>query len=161
MQKVTPFLWFDEQAEEAVNFYTSIFKNSKIKQVSRYDRDSAKASGRAEGSVMVITFELDGQDYMALNGGPVFKFNPAISFMINCDTQEEIDRMWDELSDGGSIQGCGWVTDKFGISWQVVPKVFGTMMKDPDAAKTRRVMASLLQMQKLDIEALEKAFAGV
>lgn len=160
MQKVTPCLWFDDQAEEAVNFYTSIFKNSKIELVTRYGEAGAEASGRPAGSVMTIKFNLDGQDYLALNGGPVFKFTPAISLMINCETQQEIDKMWQSLGEGGTIQGCGWLTDKFGISWQVVPSIFGEFMKDKDEVKKDRVMAALVDMQKLEIERLQLAFAG-
>lgn len=159
MQKITPFLWFDNQAEEAVNFYISIFKNSKITNVARYGDDGAKASGRPKGTVMTIAFQIDGQEFVALNGGPVFTFSPAISFVVNCDRQEEVDRLWDKLSAGGEQQQCGWLTDKYGVSWQIVPTVLGELMSDPDPAKSERVMQAMLQMNKLDIAALRRAHA--
>jgi predicted 3-demethylubiquinone-9 3-methyltransferase (glyoxalase superfamily) len=159
MQKITPFLWFDTQAEEAVNFYCTIFKNSKIVQVARYSKEGAKAAGRPKGSVMTVAFQLDGQSFVALNGGPVSSFSPAISFVVNCDTQQEVDRLWDRLSAGGEPQQCGWLQDKYGVSWQIVPSVLGELMSDPDAAKSGRVMQAMLQMTKLDIAALQRAHA--
>src|ERR1051325_9973557 len=140
MQKITPCLWFDSQAEEAVKFYTSIFKNSKIGKVARYGESGAKVSGRPKGTVMTVTFELDGQEFMALNGGPIFKFTEAISLAVNCKTQEEIDQLWEKLSTGGEKGVCGWLKDKYGLSWQIVPTVLGEMMQDKDAEKTERVM---------------------
>jgi predicted 3-demethylubiquinone-9 3-methyltransferase (glyoxalase superfamily) len=158
MQKITPFLWFATQAEEAVKFYTSLFKNSKIGTVSRYSEEGAKASGRAEGSVMIMTFQLDGQEFIALNGGPQFKFSEAISFLVNCETQPEVDELWERLSAGGEKSQCGWLKDKYGISWQIVPTVLGKLMSDPDPAKSRRVMKAMLQMKKIDIEDLKRAY---
>lgn len=157
MQKITPFLWFDTQAEEAVNYYVSIFKNSKILNVARYGDDAAKVSGRPKGSVMTVAFQLDGQPFVALNGGPVFSFTPAISFMVDCKTQEEVDHLWDKLSAGGEQQQCGWLRDKYGVTWQIVPSVLGELMGDPDPAKTQRVMQAMLQMTRLDIKALQHA----
>jgi predicted 3-demethylubiquinone-9 3-methyltransferase (glyoxalase superfamily) len=157
MQKITPFLWFDTQAEEAVNYYVSIFKNSKILNVARYGDDAAKVSGRPKGSVMTVAFQLDGQPFVALNGGPVFSFTPAISFMVDCKTQEEVDHLWDKLSAGGEQQQCGWLRDKYGVTWQIVPSVLGELMGDPDPAKSQRVMQAMLQMTRLDIKALQQA----
>lgn len=157
MQKITPFLWFDNQAEEAVNFYVSIFRNSKITNVARYGDDAATVSGRPKGSVMTVAFELDGQPFVALNGGPVFTFSPAISFVVDCATQEEVDRLWDQLSAGGEPQQCGWLRDKYGVTWQIVPTVLGKLLSDPDAARAQRVMQAMLQMNKLDIGALKQA----
>jgi len=154
MQKITPFLWFNDQAEEAVNFYTSIFKNSKISSVSRYP----ETGPGKPGAVMTATFELDGQEFMALNGGPEFKFTPAISFFVNCDTQEEVDEFWERLSAGGEKSQCGWLTDRFGVSWQIVPKVLGELMGDKDPQKAQRVMNAMLQMTKLDIAELKRAY---
>jgi predicted 3-demethylubiquinone-9 3-methyltransferase (glyoxalase superfamily) len=159
-QRITPFLWFDHQAEEAVNFYLSIFKNSKIRTLARYDEAGAKASGRPAGSVMTIAFELDGQEFVALNGGPLFKFTEAISFVVNCESQGELDHFWEKLSAGGQQVQCGWLKDRFGVSWQVVPIVLGEMLQDKDPEKSRRVMAAMLQMKKIDINALEAAYAG-
>ena len=156
MQKITNCLWFDNEAEQAVHFYTSLFKDSKIKTTARYDEEAAKTAGRPKGSVMTITFQLYGQDFMALNGGPVFKFSPAISLMVNCETQEEIDHLWTKLSEGGMTQQCGWVQDQYGISWQIVPAILGDLMKDP--AKSANVMKALLQMTKLDIKTLKEAY---
>lgn len=158
MRKITPFLWFDSQAEEAVNFYTSIFKNSKIVHVARYEGEGAKISGRPEGTVMTVAFELDGQPFMALNGGPVFKFTEAISFVVNCETQEEVDELWEKLSEGGKKGQCGWLKDKYGVSWQIVPTVLGELLRDKDAAKSKRVMKEMLQMDKIDIKRLKKAY---
>lgn len=157
-QKITPFLWFEDNAEEAANFYVSIFKNSKIGTVSRYSKEAATASGRREGSAMVISFELEGQKFSAINGGPQFTFSGAISFVINCETQEEIDWFWDKLSDGGEAGQCGWINrDKFGVTWQVVPSVLGELVGGPDSAKSAKVMKALLKMTKLDIATLKRA----
>ena len=156
-QKITPFLWFNDNAEEAVNFYTSVFKNSKIGTISRYDEASSKASGRPAGTVMTVSFELDGQVFMALNGGPEFQFTPAISLVVNCETQQEVDYFWEKLSEGGKEIECGWLQDKYGISWQVVPVVLGELMKSNDPEKTGRVMEALMTMKKLDVEKLEQA----
>ena len=160
MQKITPFLWFDENAEEAVNYYTSIFKDSKIATVSRYDEAGAAASGRPKGSVMTASFQLNGQDFIALNGGPHFKFTEAISFVVNCETQEEVDFYWEKLSKGGDekAQMCGWLKDKFGLSWQIVPTALGKLLSDPDPEKSQRVMQAMLQMKKIDIEGLKQAY---
>ena len=159
-QRITPFLWFDTQAEEAVNFYVSIFENSRIESVARYDEAGARAAGRPEGSVMTVAFELDGQEFVALNGGPVFKFTEAISFVVNCDTQEEVDSFWQKLSAGGQEVQCGWLKDRFGVSWQVVPTILVEMLQDKDPEKAQRVMGAMLQMKKIDIEALKRAYEG-
>ena len=158
MQTITPFLWFDSEAEVAANFYVSIFKNSKIVSVARYGDEGAKVSGRPKGTVMTISFELDGQIFTALNGGPVFKFSPAISFVVDCKTQEEVDRLWEKLSKGGEKGQCGWLKDKYGVSWQIVPTVLGGMLQDKDPEKSRRVMKALLQMDKIDTQRLEQAY---
>ena len=158
MQKITPCLWFDNQAEEAVNFYVSIFKNSKIGSVARYGEEGAKVSGRPKGTVMTVTFQLDGQEFMALNGGPMFKFTEAISFIVNCKTQQEVDELWEKLSKGGEEGPCGWLKDKYGVSWQIVPIVLGEMLQDKDPEKSERVMKVMLQMRKLDIKSLEQAY---
>jgi predicted 3-demethylubiquinone-9 3-methyltransferase (glyoxalase superfamily) len=158
MQKIMPCLWFDNQAEEAMNFYVSIFKNSKTGSIARYGEEEAKVSGRPKGSVMTVTFQLDGQEFMALNGGPIFKFTEAISFVVNCKTQKEVDELWEKLSDGGEEGPCGWLKDKYGLSWQIVPAVLGEMMQDKDTKKSERVMKALLQMKKLDIKTLKKAY---
>jgi predicted 3-demethylubiquinone-9 3-methyltransferase (glyoxalase superfamily) len=158
MQKITPCLWFDDKAEEAVNFYASVFNKSKIKDVTRYGEAGAKVAGRPKGTVMTVTFELEGQEFMALNGGPVFKFSPAISLMVHCETQEELDELWEKLSSGGEKGQCGWLTDKYGVSWQIVPAVLGEMLQDKDAERSERVMGALLQMNKLDIETLKRAY---
>jgi len=157
MQKITPFLWFDNQAEEAVKFYTSIFKNSRIGKTARYDEAGAKVSGRPAGSVMTIEFRLDGQKFVALNGGPVFKFTEAVSFVVNCKTQKEVDYYWKKLSTGGKEVQCGWLTDKYGLSWQIVPTVLGELLGDKNAAKSQRVMQAMLKMVKLDIKKLKQA----
>lgn len=159
MQKITPFLWFDDKAEEAAEFYTSIFTDSKIENITRYDEAGAKVSGREEGSVMTVEFQLQGQSFTALNGGPIFKFSEAISFVINCDTQEEVDHLWEKLSEGGSKSQCGWLKDKYGVSWQVVPVILGELMSGPDPIRTKKVMAAMLKMNKLDIAALKQAYA--
>jgi len=158
MQKITPFLWFDGKAEEAMHFYTSIFKNSKIGSITRYGEEGAEVSGRPKGTVMTATFEIEGQEFIALNGGPYFKFTEAISFVVNCETQGEIDEFWEKLSEGGRTIECGWLKDKFGVSWQIVPAVLGKMMQDKDPEKTNRVMTAILQMGKIDIKRLQQAY---
>ena len=160
MQKISPCLWFDDNAEEAVKFYVSIFKNSKVGNVTRYGKEGYEIHKKKEGSVMTIDFEIEGQKFLALNGGPIFKFNEAISFQIYCDTQEEIDYYWEKPTEGGdkNAQICGWLKDKFGVSWQVVPIAMIKMLQDKDSKKTERVMKAMLQMQKLDIDALTKAY---
>lgn len=157
MQKISPFLWFDDQAEEAVNFYTSIFKNSKILNVTRY----GEVGPGPKDSVMTVAFQLEGQEFMALNGGPHFKFTEAISFVVKCKTQEEVDDLWENLSEGGGqkIQ-CGWLKDKYGVSWQIVPTILGEMISDPNRAKSQRVMEAMLKMKKIEIEGLKRAYAG-
>jgi predicted 3-demethylubiquinone-9 3-methyltransferase (glyoxalase superfamily) len=152
-QKITPFLWFNDQAEEAANFYATIFKNSKITKVSRY----GEAGPGPKGSVMTVAFELEGQEFIALNGGPHFQFTEAISFVVNCDTQEEIDQFWEKLSHGGKVQQCGWLKDKYGLSWQIVPTVLAELVGDKDPQKSSRVMEAMLKMVKLDINALKHA----
>lgn len=156
MQKITPFLWFDGNAEEAVNLYTSIFKNSKMEAITRY---GAGGPG-PKGTVMTATFLLDGQKFMALNGGPHYTFSPAISFVINCQTQEEIDWFWEKLTEGGEAVQCGWLKDRFGVSWQVVPTIMGELMTDKDAQKAQRVLEAMLQMIKIDIATLKRAYEG-
>ncbi len=157
-QKITPFLWFDNQAEEAVNLYTSIFKNSKIGKVSRYDEAGAKVSGQTQGTVMTASFQLEGQEFVALNGGPQFKFTEAISFVVNCESQEEVDEFWNKLTrDGGQESQCGWLKDKFGLSWQIVPAILPELLADKDAQKSKRVMQAILQMKKIDIQKIEQA----
>jgi predicted 3-demethylubiquinone-9 3-methyltransferase (glyoxalase superfamily) len=159
MQKITPFLWFDHQAEEAAKFYTSVFENSKVGKIIRYDEAAAKAAGGPVGSVLTIEFEIGGQKFTALNGGPEFKFNEAISFVVNCDTQEEVDYFWEKLSaDGGQKSQCGWLKDKFGVSWQIVPTILIEMLQDKDSEKSERVMKAMLQMQKIDIKTLKEAY---
>lgn len=157
MQKITPFLWFNNEAEEAVNFYTSVFKDSKILHVARYSESGSNAAHRPKGSVMTVAFQLNGQNFTAINGGPVFKFTEAISFVVNCDLQEEIDFYWDKLSEGGDprSQQCGWLKDKYGLSWQIVPAALGELMSDP--SRSERVMNALLQMKKPDIKTLQEA----
>jgi predicted 3-demethylubiquinone-9 3-methyltransferase (glyoxalase superfamily) len=162
IQKITPCLWFDDQAEEAAKFYTAIFKNSKIISITRYGEAGHEVHGRPAGTVMVVAFELDGQTFTALNGGPMFKFNEAISFQVNCKTQEEVDYYWEQLSEGGDkkAQQCGWLKDRYGASWQVVPTVLPEMLNDSDYEKSQRVMKAMLQMKKIDIEELERAYDG-
>lgn len=161
MQKITPCLWFDDNAEPAVNFYVSVFKNSKIGKITRYDEDSAKASGRPKGSVLTIHFQLEGQDFMALNGGPIFKFNEAISLSVDCTTQDEVDHYWNKLtSDGGQPSQCSWLKDKFGLSWQIVPRILHQYLQDPDPQKASRVMQAMLKMSKIDIAAIQRAYDG-
>ena len=159
MPKITPFLWFDDNAEEAAKFYTSIFKNSKIGKVARYGEEAAQKTGRSKGSVMTIEFQIEGQQFVALNGGPAFRFTEAISFVVNCETQKEVDYFWEKLSTGGEKGRCGWLTDKFGLSWQVVPTVLVRMMHE-DAEKSQRVMQAVLQMDKTDIADLKRAYEG-
>ncbi|MDQ3985234.1 MAG: VOC family protein [Actinomycetota bacterium] len=156
MQKITPNLWFDTEAEEAANFYTSIFDNSKIVEVSHY----GEAGPRPAGTVLTVTFELEGQQFTALNGGPEFKFNEAISLLVNCESQEEVDELWEKLSEGGEKGPCGWLKDSYGVSWQIIPTVLGQMLQDEDAERANRVMRAMLQMGKIEIEDLEKAYAG-
>ena len=155
--KISTMLWFDSNAEEAANYYVSIFKNSKIKQITRYSESASRAAGRPLGSVMTVSFELEGRDFVGLNGGPVFKFSEAISLVVNCDDQEEIDRIWNKLSEGGdpNAQQCGWLKDRFGLSWQVVPKSLPKLMENADSAE--RVMGEVMQMKKIDLARLERA----
>jgi predicted 3-demethylubiquinone-9 3-methyltransferase (glyoxalase superfamily) len=159
MQKITPFLWFDDKAEDAVNFYTSLFKNSKIGRVFRCTAEAAEKTGHPIRSVLTIEFEIEGQKFVALNGGPLFKFNESISFVINCETQEEVDYFWAKLTEnGGEESACGWLKDKFGVSWQVTPTVLIDMLHDSDPEKVERVMQAMLQMKKIDIKALEDTY---
>ena len=156
MKNIIPSLWFDNNAEEAVNFYISIFKNSKTGRIARY----GEVGPGPAGTVMTIEFSLDGEEFLAINGGPYFNFTPAISFMVPCDTQEEIDRLWDQLSEGGTTEQCGWLKDKYGVSWQIVPSILGDMIQDKDTEKAQRVMKVMLQMNKLDIQALKNAYSS-
>ncbi len=156
MRKITPFLWFDDQAEEAVNFYTSIFKNSKVGSVTRY----GEAGPGPNGSVMTASFELDGIQFIALNGGPVFKFTEAISFLVNCASQEEVDELWETLTEGGEEGQCGWLKDRFGVSWQIVPTALSELLSGPDPERTRRVTEALYKMKKIDIQTLKQAYAS-
>ena len=158
MQKITPCLWFNNQAEDAAKFYASIFKNSKIGDMTRYGEAGAKVSGRPKGSVMTVTFEIEGQEFVALNGGPHFTFSEAISLMVRCETQKEIDEMWEKLSQGGEKGQCGWLKDKYGLSWQIVSPVWDEMLRDKDVAKSERVMKAILQMTKPDIKTLKQAY---
>jgi predicted 3-demethylubiquinone-9 3-methyltransferase (glyoxalase superfamily) len=162
MQKITPNLWFDNQAEDAANFYTSVFGNSRIEKISHYGKEGFEIHGRPEGSVMTVQFYLEGQEFVALNGGPHFKFNEAISFVVNCSNQEEVDFYWEKLTEGGDekAQMCGWLKDKYGLSWQIVPTILAEMMTDPDPAKSQPVMKAMLQMKKIDIAALEQAYGS-
>jgi predicted 3-demethylubiquinone-9 3-methyltransferase (glyoxalase superfamily) len=157
MQKITPFLWFDGKAEEAANFYVSIFKNAKIVSVSRWGEGARDAP---KGGVMSATIEIDGQRFIAFNGGPMFKFTEAISLFVNAETQEEIDHLWEKLSEGGQKSRCGWLKDKYGVSWQIIPPMLGELLQDKDAAKSKRAMQAMLQMDKIDIAALKQAAAG-
>lgn len=159
-QKITPCLWFDTQAEEAARFYTSIFDNSTIRAVSRYSKAGHEIHGKQPGSVMTVAFEIDGQAFLALNGGPNFKFNEAVSFQISCETQEEIDHFWNRLTEGGQERPCGWLKDRYGVSWQVVPAMLPQMLMDPDAEKVERVTNAFLQMKKFDIAVLKRVQAG-
>lgn len=156
MQKITPFLWYDGTAEEAARFYTSIFKNSRIVSTTRY----GDAGPGPKGSVMSVVFQLEGQDFYALNGGPMYKFTPAISFFVSCQTQSEVDELWEKLSAGGTPNRCGWLTDRFGVSWQIIPKHLGDMLQDKNPARSQRVMQAMMQMGKIDIAALEQAYNG-
>jgi predicted 3-demethylubiquinone-9 3-methyltransferase (glyoxalase superfamily) len=156
MPKISPFLWFDNQAEEAVNFYTSVFRNSKVGRVMRH----GDAGPGPSGSVMTASFEIEGQQFVALNGGPMFRFTEAVSFVVNCETQAEVDHYWDKLVEGGTPQQCGWLKDRFGLSWQVVPTVLVDMMGDQDAAKSGRVVEAMMKMVKIDIPTLRRAYEG-
>jgi predicted 3-demethylubiquinone-9 3-methyltransferase (glyoxalase superfamily) len=157
MQKITPFLWFDNNAEEAMNFYVSVFKNSKVGQISRY----GDAGPGPKGAVMLVSFELEGQQFMALNGGPHFKLTPAISLYVDCKTQEEVDELWEKLlSGGGKADQCGWLTDKFGLSWQIIPRALTEMISDPDPQKSQRVMQAMMKMVKIDVKAIQAAYEG-
>ena len=156
MQKITPFLWFDNNAEEAMKFYTSIFENSKVGRVTRY----GDAGPGPKGSVMTAEFELNGQQFVALNGGPVFKFTEAISFVVNCESQQEVDYFWEKLTAGGQEVECGWLKDKFGLSWQIVPTILPKLLSDPDPAKSQRAMKAMLKMKKIDIAGLQRAYDG-
>lgn len=155
MQKITPFLWYDTQAEEAANFYVSVFKNSRILNLSRY----SDAGPGPKGSVMSVTFELDGQRFIALNGGPHFKFTPAISFFVDCKDQPEVDELWNKLSAGGRTDHCGWLQDKFGLSWQIIPSILGEMLADKDREKSKNVMQAMLKMDKIDVQGLQQVYA--
>jgi predicted 3-demethylubiquinone-9 3-methyltransferase (glyoxalase superfamily) len=154
MQKITPFLWFNDNAEEAIHFYNSIFKNSKTVSVTRY----GEGGPAPKGTLMSATFELEGQTFMALNGGPQFNFTPAVSFFVNCETQEEVDELWEKLTEGGKEGRCGWLEDKYGVSWQIIPSILGEMLQDEDAGKAKNVMEAMLQMNKIDIKALKQAY---
>jgi predicted 3-demethylubiquinone-9 3-methyltransferase (glyoxalase superfamily) len=158
--KILPCLWFDSEAEEAAKFYASIFKNAKIGKISRYGKEGFEVHGRKAGTVMTVEFEIEGQKFVALNGGPHFKFNEAVSFQIHCETQQEIDHFWSKLAEGGKEQPCGWVKDKFGLCWQVIPNALPQMLMDEDSQKAQRVMKSMLQMRKIDIDALKRAQAA-
>ncbi len=158
MQTITPCLWFDDKAEEAAKFYVSIFKNSKLGPMTRYGEAGANVSGRPKGSVMTVTFEIEGQEFVALNGGPLFKFTEAVSFMMKCETQQEIDEMWEKLSQGGEEGPCGWLKDKYGLSWQIVVPAWDEMLRDKDATKSERVMAAILQMTKPDMQRVQQAY---
>jgi predicted 3-demethylubiquinone-9 3-methyltransferase (glyoxalase superfamily) len=160
IQKISPCLWFDSEGEDAAKFYVSIFKNSGIDSISRYGKEGFEIHGRPEGSVMTVAFRIEGQSFTALNGGPAFKFTEAISFQISCDTQDEVDYYWKKLTAGGEEGPCGWLKDKFGLSWQVVPSVLPDMLRDPDAKKVERVTKAFLQMKKFDIAALKRAHEG-
>ena len=154
MQKITPFLWFDDQAEEAINFYTSLFKNSKINSVSRY----GEGGPGKPGTVMTASFELDGQEFMALNGGPEYQFTPAVSFYVNCQDQAEVDALWEKLSEGGEKGPCGWLKDRYGVSWQIIPTALGELLGDKDPLKAQRVMAAMLSMSKIEVAELRRAY---
>lgn len=160
IRKITPCLWFDTEAEAAANFYVGIFDNSRIGRIARYGKVGQEIHGKAPGSVMTVAFEIDGQSFLALNGGPQFTFSEAVSFIVSCETQAEIDRFWAKLSDGGEEGPCGWLKDRFGVSWQVVPSILPQLMTDPDPGKPQRVMKAILEMKKLDVAALERVAAG-
>lgn len=161
IQKITPCLWFDDQAEEAAEFYTGIFSNSKILNISRYGEAGHEIHGKPAGTVMTVAFELDGQSFTALNGGPMFKFNEAISFQVSCETQQEVDYYWEKLSEGGDekAQQCGWLKDKYGVSWQIVPEILIKMLNDSDSQKSQRVMEAMLGMKKIEIDGLRRAYS--
>jgi predicted 3-demethylubiquinone-9 3-methyltransferase (glyoxalase superfamily) len=154
MQKIVPFLWFDGKAEEAMSFYVSVFKNSRVGSVTRY----GDAGPGPKGTIMSAKFQLEGQDFYALNGGPLFKFTPAISLFVNCETQQEVDELWEKLSEGGKKDRCGWLTDRYGLSWQIIPTALGRMLQDKDAEKSQRVMKAMMQMDKIDIKGLQQAY---
>ena len=158
MQKITPCLWFDDKAEEAAKYYVSIFKHSKLGHTTHYGEAGAEVSGRPKGSVMTVTFEIEGQEFVALNGGPLFKFTEAVSFMVKCNTQAEIDEMWNKLSEGGEEGPCGWLKDKYGLSWQIVVPEWDEMLRDKDDKKSERVMAAILQMTKPDLQRVQQAY---
>jgi predicted 3-demethylubiquinone-9 3-methyltransferase (glyoxalase superfamily) len=162
LQRIAPCLWFDNQSEEAARYYVSIFKNSRIREISRYGEAGQEIHGRTPGSVMTVEFELDGQTFTALNGGPIFKFNEAVSFQVYCETQDEVDHYWEKLKEGGdeAAQQCGWLKDKFGLSWQVVPTIMSELLTDPNSEKSQRAFAAMMQMKKIDIEALKRAYDG-
>ena len=155
-QKIAPFLWFDGKAEQAANFYVSVFRNSRVVSVTRY----GQAGPGPKGSVMSAVFQLEGQEFYALNGGPQFKFSPAISMFVNCETQQEVDELWEKLSAGGKTNRCGWLDDKFGLTWQIIPTILGRLLQDKDAAKANRVMKAMMQMDKIDIVRLQQAYEG-
>jgi predicted 3-demethylubiquinone-9 3-methyltransferase (glyoxalase superfamily) len=154
MQRITPFMWFNDKAEEAANFYVSLFKNSKIVSIGR----NGEAGPGPTGTVLSVTFQLEGQEFMAINGGPVFTFSPAISFFVNCTTQKDVDELWKNLSDGGEKQNCGWLKDKYGVSWQIIPTILGTLLSDSDSVKSQKVFKAMLQMNKIDIKTLKQAY---
>jgi predicted 3-demethylubiquinone-9 3-methyltransferase (glyoxalase superfamily) len=160
-QRIAPFLWFNDQAEEAATFYTSIFDNARIVTTTRYNKESGQSTGRPDGSVMTVAFELDGQQFTALNGGPVFTFNEAVSLVVNCQSQEEVDHYWDKLSEGGDEKArqCGWLKDRYGVSWQIVPTLLIELLSDPDPAKAQRVMHAMMTMKKIDLNILRQAAA--
>lgn len=160
MQRITPCLWLDDKAEEAAKFYVSIFKNSKLGPITRYGNSGSQVSGRPKGSVMTVTFEIEGQEFMALNGGPLFKFTEAISFIVKCESQQDIDEMWSKLSEDGEEGPCGWLKDKYGLSWQIVVPEWDEMMQDEDSEKSERVMAAILQMSKPDMQRVQQAYEG-
>ena len=160
MQKITPFLWFDDKAEEAAKFYTSIFKNSKIGNISRYGKEGYEIHGRPAGTVMTVEFQIEGKEFIALNGGHQFKFTEAVSFFVDCKTQEEVDALWEKLTGGGEEGACGWLKDKYGLSWQINPTILGVMLRDKDRKRAGRVMEAMLKMKKIEINALKKAYAG-
>ena len=160
MQKITPCLWFDDKAEEAATFYMSAFKNATLGHITRYGEAGAKVSGRPKGSVMTVTFEIAGQEFVALNGGPLFKFTEAVSFMVKCESQQEIDEMWSKLSEGGEEGPCGWLKDKYGLSWQIVVPEWDEMLRDKDSEKSERAMAAILNMTKPDLQRIRQAYEG-
>jgi predicted 3-demethylubiquinone-9 3-methyltransferase (glyoxalase superfamily) len=160
IQRITPCLWFDDKAEEAAKFYVSVFQNSKMGVITRYGEAGAQVSGRPKGSVMTVTFEIQNQEFVALNGGPIFKFTEAVSFMVKCNSQTEIDEMWSKLSDGGEEGPCGWLKDKYGLSWQIVVPAWDEMLRDKDTAKAERAMAAILQMSKPDLQRVRQAYEG-